>query len=82
MKILKFFKNLKHRIKKKNHKFVHDEDLEGLLKSIGAYEKILNKQINCTYCGEPITLENLHIIKYKNSEFRFYCNNAECIQNL
>jgi hypothetical protein len=62
---------------------VLDEDLEGLLKSIGKFEDILNGGVTCHFCSELISLRNLQaILPLSRNEFQFICNNPSCVDAL
>lgn len=61
-------------------KAVHADDVCDFLKSIGEYEKILNGEIMCKYCGEKITLNNISTIFPSNREVCYCCNKDGCIE--
>jgi hypothetical protein len=59
---------------------VMDEDLRGLLASIGELEAVESGQRFCSVCNRPITLANLQVIvPLGDGGFRFVCNQPECV---
>jgi hypothetical protein len=62
---------------------VLDEDLQGLLRSIGQLEPIERGEVICVKCGAPITLENLQlIIPMSEGKYHIVCNTSSCIEQL
>jgi RNA polymerase-binding transcription factor DksA len=59
---------------------VLEDDLIGLLKSIGELENIENGSRVCGECGRPIALQNLQmIVPAEKGTFRYVCNCLSCI---
>ena len=61
---------------------VFDEDLKKVLKSLGYYDKIVNKEVTCSFCQRTITFANLHAIIPKNNNpktLSFVCDNLSCL---
>lgn len=62
---------------------VLDEDIEGLLRSIGKLDNILAGEIVCRFCGDLVTLQNLQaILPLSGGDFWFICNKPSCIERL
>ncbi len=60
---------------------VNDDDLIGLLRSIGCLEKIEAGEIFCSECNIPITMKNLQfILPTANAQFTFVCNTPSCVE--
>lgn len=57
---------------------VHDDDLISLLKSLGVYDKVVNGEYKCIYCGNKITLNNIDAIVPFDKSVAFTCNSDEC----
>jgi len=61
---------------------VLDDDLRGLLKSIGQLEHVEEGEVVCCKCGTPITLRNLQlIIPLGDSRFDFVCSDPPCVEH-
>jgi hypothetical protein len=61
---------------------VNDDDLTGLLGSIGFLEKIEAGELFCGECNTPITMKNLQfILPIANSQFKFVCNSPNCVES-
>jgi len=58
---------------------IHDKNLMKILTDLGLLDKINNKQLLCSNCGETITLENIAGIKILKNAFVVICDNPECI---
>ncbi len=60
---------------------VSDEDLRGLLRSIGQLEQVETGQVVCCTCGNPMSLRNIQlIIPLGDSKFDFVCNTTSCVE--
>ena len=63
-------------------KAVHDDDLFGLLSSLGVYESLVQGKCSCNFCGETITIDNLGSIFPLNNTICFSCNKEACLQQM
>ena len=62
-------------------KFAIDSDVKDILKKIGRYESIVSGKIECNFCHQLLTLQNLQIIfKNKENDYSFICDNPYCIE--
>jgi len=57
---------------------VYDGDLDGLLKRLNLYEKVINGKFHCKNCGCTITRENLGVIINENNTIQIYCISTSC----
>jgi len=60
-------------------KAIHDSDLEKVLKKLGIYEKLVNREYRCHICGEVLSLDNLGGLYKENGEIRLVCDKIECL---
>lgn len=58
---------------------VFDKDLEKVLRGLNLYEKIEQGEINCYFCKELITFENLQFIFTKDKKIQISCSKSVCI---
>jgi len=79
---MSFLKILPQILEKSNIKAIHDEDLEDYLKKLGQLKKIKRGKVKCYFCGEQITLKNLHSIFPLSGDIKFVCDKKECIKKL
>lgn len=62
---------------------VLDEDLEGLLRSIGRLDSINDGRVVCRFCGDLVSLQNLQaILPLSDEDFWFICNRPSCVERL
>lgn len=57
---------------------VHDNDLESLLRSIGAYDAVVKGEKQCLFCGNTITFDNISSIVPHEGAVEFTCDSPEC----
>lgn len=57
-----------------------EEYLEEFLERFDIYEKFIGNKIRCEKCNKIVTSKNLGLIKIKNGEIGFVCNDPECIR--
>ena len=58
---------------------IHDNDLIDVLKDLGLYSELIDKNINCLNCGEVIQMNNLGGLISINKEVKIICDNPECL---
>lgn len=63
-------------------KAVHDNDLEGLLDSLGLSSKLKAGELKCAFCKEIMTIENLHSIFPDSGSIKLTCSNPDCVKLL
>ena len=61
---------------------IHDNELLELLDNLGLKNKFLGGQINCAFCKDIITWENLHSIFPDSGAIKFCCVKPECVNSL
>lgn len=67
------------RKKKRIIKLLYDDNVEDYLQSIGYLSQIINGKIQCKYCGEEITIENLEAIYPSEDDIEFICSRDLCL---
>lgn len=65
-------------VKKGEMQVVHNDDLVEFLKSIEEYDKVINGQARCQFCGKIITLDNIRSIFPLDGEIAYCCDSKEC----
>ena len=64
-------------------KAILNVDLEKLLKQTGQYNSFIDGELNCIYCGNSITVDNLSIIIPKINDdttvLQFCCDKVSCL---
>lgn len=63
-------------------KAVHDNDLIGLLESLGLYGKFKAGELKCSFCKDIITFENLHSFFPDSGSIKQTCSKPECVKSL
>ena len=61
---------------------VHDDDLEGLLRSVGLLGRLLSGRLRCAFCSSVISMENLHSIFPHGGVIKVSCSDAQCVKEL
>ncbi len=56
-----------------------EDDFINFLKQNNLLEKFQNKEIECSLCNTPITLDNIFAI-YFDQSFKFCCNDFSCAE--
>ena len=59
-------------------KAVVDEDLDGVLKSLGVYDELVAGKKICLHCGKIITLDSVEAIVPHDKRIAFICNSPSC----
>jgi hypothetical protein len=61
----------------------HENEQEIILKKLGLWEKIINGELTCFFCGDKITKENLGCIFIdKNKRFQICCSKPTCFEKI
>jgi len=60
---------------------IYHREVTNFFKLIRLSEKLAQREINCSICGEIITLDNFRVVTRKSDKLLFCCNNELCIQN-
>lgn len=60
---------------------IYHEEVADFFKSIELSEKLTQGEINCSICGETITLDNFRVVTRKSDKLLFCCNKELCVQN-
>ncbi len=63
-------------------KAVHDDDLEGLLISLGVYESIVQGSRKCFFCDNTIKMNDIGSILPLDGTIQLSCNKEECLQKM
>jgi len=71
---------LNHMERKEVNAVLYDDIIE-FFQKVNLYDEFINKKIICECCKQPITKENLALIKF-NERYLFICDNLECIDSL
>jgi len=61
---------------------VFDDDLLPMLEQLGLLTKFNNGKINCKFCRDVITEENLASLLKQSGEIKFICDKQECLQKI
>ena len=65
-------------LEKKTISAIHEDDLIALLDKFGLTEKINNKEMNCYFCNDIITIEGVESIFSYEGEIQLCCNKVFC----
>ena len=57
---------------------IHENELKDFLENIGILEDIKNAKIKCRFCGQTITIDNLHSVYPKNGKIYVCCEKTQC----
>ena len=63
-------------------KAVHDDDLEGFLRSLGEWDGFINGDKKCRWCDVVITRDNLYSIYPVLMEITYCCHEPSCVTML
>lgn len=63
-------------------KAVHEQDLGGLLESLGLSELVTKGELRCGICGSIVSFENLLCIYPSGDEVKVCCKNRECYEKV
>lgn len=69
-------------VKDNQLKAVHDDDLITLLSSLGVYDDVCDEKIECLFCGEKISINNIGAIIPFYGEIKFSCNSPICLNKI
>jgi len=81
-RIKRFIMSLRHVFKRTTIKAVHEEDLLGVLASLGVLAGIERGEYGCVCCDKVVTMENLWGILSKDGSIHVICSDPECIMRL
>jgi len=73
---------VKHKQQKEIIRAIYHKDVANFFESIGLLETLQRGEIQCSICGEQITINNLRAIANKSGEYLFCCEKELCIQKL
>lgn len=59
---------------------VHDDDLVGLLRSLGVLHSVETGRARCKFCRDQINLSNLQALIPDSGSVSFACNKPGCIR--
>ncbi|MHB1651687.1 MAG: hypothetical protein ACYCVD_04310 [Desulfitobacteriaceae bacterium] len=80
--IKKFRKGSGYVVKHGEIKAVHDSDIVTLLKSLDAYDAVVDGKSICRFCGGQITVENIQAVFPADKEVAFCCSDTSCYKQL
>ena len=81
-RIKRFIMSLPYAFKRTTIKAVHEEDLSGVLASLGVLAGIEREEYGCMCCEKVVTMENLWGILSKDGSIHVICSDPECISRL
>lgn len=61
---------------------VYEDKFVKFLKSIGVYERVINGEAKCKFCGNPVTIDNINAVFPENKEIKFACDSTICIAKM
>jgi hypothetical protein len=67
---------------KQTLKAVHDDDLEAVLRGLGIYGDFVRGKLRCAFCGDVITMENLHSLFPDSGAVKCTCSRPACVDAL
>ncbi len=67
---------------KKEIDAITDDDFTEFLKKENKYDDYLNHILHCIKCGKIITGDNIAAIVYKENEYKFICDNQNCLEDI
>lgn len=70
------------RLPKESVRAVHDQDLEKVLEGLGILNKFKRGELECKFCKNIITFENLHSIFPQSGSIKLVCDGLNCIREL
>ena len=82
LKLKQCFKKFLHRFRKSKIKAVYDDDLAGMLESLGVLEKIEKGELICIYCNEPVSIDNIGAIFSERGKVKFVCSKSNCLTKI
>lgn len=59
-------------------KAAYDKEFDAVLERLGLLDKIRGGELNCVFCENLVTLENVHGVFSKGGEFRVSCDRLPC----
>lgn len=68
--------------KKEELDFVYDDDLMPILEKLDIKNDFVSGNIQCLFCDNVITLENLHSFFLDTGKLKMVCNKEACINQL
>ncbi|MBW3590072.1 MAG: hypothetical protein KY429_11710 [Actinobacteria bacterium] len=69
-------------VQKHSLKAVFDDDLEGLLQSLGLLGDFKSQRIRCAFCGDVILWENLYSVFPDSGSVKVSCSKPSCVKAL
>jgi len=57
-------------------KAVHCDDMEGYLRSLEEYDKVMKEEVSCFFCPQQITLDNIIAVFPYENEVEYACDNC------
>ena len=63
-------------------KAVHDDDLAGFLQGIGLYARFARGKLNCGFCRDVITYDNLYAVYPDSGNVKLSCDKPHCVNDL
>ena len=66
-------------VHKQKIRAVHDNEINGLLSSLGILDEVEKGEYRCARCGTFITIENLGAIYPEGETINFVCERLSCL---
>ena len=66
--------------KRSNVRAVWDDDLVGLLQSLGVLDMLIEGQIRCAVCDRNVDLDNLGALFGEDEEVQVTCDLTNCVR--
>lgn len=67
---------------KKKVDAIYDDELLDLLESLGLKNKFLHGKLNCAFCSDVITWDNLHSLFPDSGTIKCCCIKPACVNQL
>ncbi len=69
-------------MERKNVNAILVNEFKTFLKEKGLYEDFTSGKVLCSKCSSSITSENIAMIYYHDDEYRFRCDNTDCLEKI
>lgn len=64
---------------REEYNFVYDDDLLLVFKKLGIEESFLQGKLNCNFCDEVVSMDNLSSLYLEDKKIKLVCSNESCI---
>lgn len=61
---------------------IHERDLELIIKELGMYEKISARELYCSICESPLTIDTIECLYMQEDDIKICCNKGSCYKSV